>query len=71
LRPVAIGLGAGAGAALVAGRVAAAMFFGVSPHDPLAFAGATAIVLAAALVAVLVPTRRAAAVDPASVLRRS
>jgi hypothetical protein len=72
LRPVVLGLAAGAGAALLAGRVvAAAMFFGVSPHDPIALVGAGTILLAAATLAVLVPTRRAAAVDAASILRQS
>jgi len=72
LRPVVLGLAVGAGAALLASRVVvAAMLFGVSPQDPTAYAGAAVILLAAATLAVLVPTRRAAAVDAACVLRRS
>ena len=72
LRPVVLGLAVGAGAALLASRVVvAAMFFGVSPQDPMAFVAAAVILLAAALLAVLAPTRRAAAVDAALVLRRS
>jgi ABC-type antimicrobial peptide transport system permease subunit len=71
LRPVVAGLAVGAGSALLLGRVAAAMFFGVSARDPLAFAGAAIILLAAATLAVVVPTRRAAAVDAALALRRS
>lgn len=72
LRPVVLGLAIGAGLALLASRVVvAAMFFGVSPQDPIAFAGAAVIVVAAATLAVLVPTRRAAAVDAACVLRQS
>jgi predicted permease len=72
LRPVVFGLLAGSGAALLASRlITAAMFFGVSPNDLAALGGATAILLAAATVAVLVPTRRAAAVDAAFVLRSS
>ena len=71
LRPVVFGLAIGAGAALLAGRVVvAAMLFGVSPQDPIAFIGAAVILLASAILAVLVPTRRAAAVDAAFVLRR-
>jgi putative ABC transport system permease protein len=70
LRPVVLGLAVGAAAAVLASRVVvAAMFFGVSPRDPFAFAGAAAILLAAAALAVLAPTRRAAAVDAAFVLR--
>ena len=72
LRPVVIGLATGAGVALLLSQVVvAAMFFGVSPQDPLAFAGAAVLLLAAATLAVLLPTRRAAAVDAASVLRQS
>jgi ABC-type antimicrobial peptide transport system permease subunit len=72
LRPVVLGLAVGAGAALLASQVVVtAMFFGVSPQDPIALAGAAAILLTAATLAVLVPTRRAAAVDAAAVLRRS
>jgi ABC-type antimicrobial peptide transport system permease subunit len=71
LRPVVLGLAVGAGATLLASRVVvAAIFFGVSPQDPVAFVGAALILLAAATLAVLAPTRRAAAVDPAFVLRR-
>jgi putative ABC transport system permease protein len=72
LRPVVLGLAIGAGAALLASRVVvAAMFFGVSPQDPVAFVGAAAILIASATLAVLVPTRRAASVDAALVLRRT
>jgi predicted permease len=72
MRPVVLGLAVGAGAALLLSQVVgAAMLFGVSPRDPMAFAGAAVILLAAALLAVLVPTRRAAKVDPAFVLRQS
>jgi ABC-type antimicrobial peptide transport system permease subunit len=72
LRPVVIGLAIGGGAALLASRVVvAAMFFGVSPHDPIAFTGAAVVLIVAATLAVMVPTRRAASVDAAFVLRRS
>ena len=72
LKPVVLGLAVGAGAALLASRVVeASMIFGVSPQDPIAYAGAAVLLLAAATLAVLAPTRRAAAVDAAFVLRRS
>ncbi len=71
LRPIVLGLALGAGTALLAGRlVAASIFFGVSPQDPMALAAAGAILLASAILAVLVPTRRAAGVDVAVVLRQ-
>ena len=72
LRPVVVGLAIGAGIALLAGRVAiSSMLFGVSPQDPIAFGGAAIILLGAAALAVIVPTRRVAAVDAAFVLRQS
>jgi putative ABC transport system permease protein len=72
LRPVGVGLAIGGGAALLTSRVVVAtMFFGVSPHDPVAFGAAAGILISAAILAVLVPTRRAATVDAALVLRSS
>ena len=72
LRPVVLGLVIGGGIALLASRVvAAAILFGVSPQDPVAYSGAAILLLAASALAVLVPTRRAASVDAASVLRQS
>jgi predicted permease len=71
LRPVAIGLAAGAVVALLASQVFAGVLYGVGPRDPVAFAGATVILLAAAAAAIVIPTRRAARVDPAFVLRQS
>lgn len=72
LKPVVLGLAVGAGAALLASRaVVAVMFFGISPQDPVAYAGAAAILLTAAMLAVMIPTHRAAQVDAALVLRRS
>jgi predicted permease len=72
LRPVAIGLAIGAGTALLVGRIAGtALLFGVSAQDPLAYGSAAAILMVAATLAVFVPTRRAAAVDAAFVLRQS
>jgi ABC-type antimicrobial peptide transport system permease subunit len=71
LRPVIIGLGIGLAVAIGAGRVFASLFVGISPNDPLAIAVSAATLLAAALVAVVIPARRAARVDPASILRES
>jgi ABC-type antimicrobial peptide transport system permease subunit len=72
LRSVVIGLAVGSAAVLVVGRLmAATMLFGVFPQDPIAYAGAAALLLLAAMLAVLAPTRRAARVDAALVLRRS
>jgi predicted permease len=70
LRPVLGGLAAGVLVAALGSRVLAGILYGISPADPLAFAGALIVLLTAAIVAVFVPARRAAAVDPAAVLRQ-
>jgi predicted permease len=70
LRPVAIGLAVGIGAAVLGSRVFSGVLYGVSATDPVAFAGASLVLLAAATTAVIVPTRRAASVDPVSTLRQ-
>jgi predicted permease len=70
LRPVAYGLVAGLMAALAAGQVLAGVLFGVPPTDALAFGAGLAVLLVAATAAVIIPTRRAAAVDPAQSLRQ-
>jgi len=70
LRPIGVGLAAGVLAALLTGRVVAGLLFGVSPVDPIAFAGAVLVLLGTATVAVILPTRSAASVNPSSVLRQ-
>jgi predicted permease len=69
MRPVVAGLTAGLVAALLAGQVIAGMLYGVSPRDPWAMAIAVLVLMVAALVAVFLPSRRAARIDPAAVLR--
>jgi predicted permease len=69
LRPVAVGTAIGAAAAASASRVLEAVLFGVSPLDPIAFAGASAFLLAIAAGAALVPLRAAVNVDPTTALR--
>jgi len=46
------------------------MLSGISPHDPLSIGVALSTLLTVALVAVIVPARRAARTDPAIVLRQ-
>jgi putative ABC transport system permease protein len=69
LRPVAVGLMAGA---LMAGLVATRLgdvLFGVGPFDLPTYAVVTLVQLAVALLAGTLPARRASRVDPAVVLR--
>jgi predicted permease len=69
LRPVVAGLAIGLVIALLSSHLIAGVLYGVSARDPIAVASAVAVLLATATVAVIVPARRAARVDPAVVLR--
>ncbi len=62
---VAIGL---VGAAALA-RAMSSLLFGIEPLDPVAYATAIGVILAAAALATYVPARRAAAIDPIETLR--
>jgi putative ABC transport system permease protein len=64
-----VGLGAGLGGALAAGRWISALLFGVTPADPATLAIVVCALAGAAACAIYVPARRAAAVDPSEALR--
>ncbi len=64
---VGVGLGLVAAAALM--RLLAALLFEVSPLDPITFVSVPLVLLAVGLIAVFVPAKRAASVDPAEALR--
>jgi len=67
---VGIGLGIGIPAAIGAGYLIANQLFGVAPWNPLLLGGAAALLGLAALVAAVIPARRAANFDPMQALRR-
>ena len=64
-----VGLAVGTGLALLAGREAAAMLFGVKPWDPTTLAGAAVLLGVVTVVASLIPALRAANVNPIDSLR--
>jgi putative ABC transport system permease protein len=64
-----VGTVIGTGGAYVVGRAMQGMWYGVGAFDPLAFSLVALTLLASALVACLVPARRAASVDPMVALR--
>lgn len=69
LVPVALGIAAGVALALAGGRAAAGFLYGVTPADPVTFAGVALLLALFALLATYAPARRAARVDPVVVLR--
>lgn len=69
MRPVFIGLVIGLVAAVALGRLITSQLFEVSAHNPALLAGATVLLAATALIACLLPARRAAMVDPVQALR--
>jgi putative ABC transport system permease protein len=63
------GVVAGVIAGVVLARIASALFYNVPAGDPLTFGGVAILLTLVAVVAALVPTRRASRVDPVTVLR--
>lgn len=64
-----LGVATGLGAAWGASRLLEGLLYGVAPGDPATYATVAAGLTAVALVATLLPARRATRVDPAPVLR--
>ena len=64
------GIVIGFGGAYFVGRAMQGMWFGVGAVDPIAFSAVAAVLLLSALVACVVPARRAASVDPLIALRQ-
>jgi predicted permease len=69
LLQIGIGLGIGIPLAVLAGKLMKDQLFGVKPWDPIMLVGATVMLSLAALLASVVPVRRAAGVEPMQALR--
>ena len=67
-----VALGSAIGIALAIGtsRLLTSLLYGVQPTDPVAMAGAIAVLIAVGMLAAFVPARRASLLDPAVVLRQ-
>jgi predicted permease len=65
----AVGLAIGLAIALAVGRLAASLLYGISGTDLITFLAVPAVLTAAALVAIVIPARRAARVGPMTALR--
>jgi predicted permease len=69
LRLAGIGVAIGLGAAVGLMRLMKSLLFGISPLDPLTYAAAPVVLVAAAVLASYLPARRAATVDPVEALK--
>jgi len=67
-RMLALGLAIGLAGALVAGRAMRNLLYGVQPMEPAVLVAVAAVLAGVALVAALVPARRAQRIDPALAL---
>ncbi len=69
MRPVVIGLAIGIVSAIALGRLLTTQLYEVSAHNPALLAASTVLLATIALIACLVPARRAAHVNPIQALR--
>jgi ABC-type antimicrobial peptide transport system permease subunit len=68
-RMLLIGLPIGLVGAWFAGRAMTGLLFGVAPGNPLVLAGTAGVLAAVALLACVLPSRRAARIAPTEALR--
>ncbi|MEO8505810.1 MAG: hypothetical protein ABI609_18085, partial [Acidobacteriota bacterium] len=68
LQMMAVGLGLGIAAALAVGRFMQSLLYEVQPTDLRVLGGVTLALLTTALIAALLPARRARKIDPATAL---
>jgi predicted permease len=64
-----LGIVIGVGGALLLSRVLSSLVYGITSRDALSFVSASLVLLIVALAASYIPARRAASVDPMSILR--
>jgi ABC-type antimicrobial peptide transport system permease subunit len=69
LRLALAGAAVGLACALMVSHLMAGLLYGVSPSDPLTFAGVAVLLIGVALLACYIPARRAIRVDPLVALR--
>jgi len=69
VRTIMVGLAIGLAASLGLTRAMSSLLFGITPGDPLTFAGVSVLLVSVALLACYLPARRAAKVDPMVALR--
>ena len=67
--PIGLGLAGGVLLALITARLLRSVLYGLSPVDPVTYAGVALILTTASIVATWIPARRATRIDPAVTLR--
>jgi ABC-type antimicrobial peptide transport system permease subunit len=70
LEMAAIGAAIGLAGAWSAQKLTSGLLFGISPVDPLTFAGGAAFLLAVAAIATAIPSARVMQIDPGEMLRQ-
>ena len=68
-RLIAVGVAAGLLLTFAAGQVLQTLLFGISPHDPRALAGGVLALATVSTLAIAIPARQAARVDPIDAIR--